>query len=474
MMQAERRFTMDDQTWFAALTGDRNPMHLDALAARRTAAGVPVVHGIHNVLWCLDAIAAELGPLPAVAGLRVNFDSFVSVGEPVKAVLLKHDATGIRAEVRAGTAPVVALALGFGGPQAALAPSIGDGEPFDGAEPIALALEDMTACTGRVNTATPVAAIAAAFPHAARLLEPTRVAGLGGLTRLVGMVCPGLHSIFNGIALKTCAIGNENDATIGYRVSRLDPRFRRVVHDVEGCGWAGTVTCSARHPPTPQPSMASLAGTVAFDAFAGQTALVIGGSRGLGELTAKLIATGGGRVIVTYAAGRADADRLIHEIAAAGGAASALRYDVLDDPGPQLALLQGAPTHLYYFATPVIAGRRNDNFDLERFARFAAFYVTGFARLVEALRARPSDGLRVLYPSSVFVTERPLGMTEYAMVKAAGEVLCADIAATHTDMRITAPRLPRLATDQTTTLQDVETGDPIAALLPDILTLHGG
>jgi NAD(P)-dependent dehydrogenase (short-subunit alcohol dehydrogenase family) len=473
MMRAERRFTMDDQMRFAALSGDRNPMHLDALAARRTAAGVPVVHGIHDVLWCLDAIAAALGPLAAVASLRVNFDSFVSVSEPVEAVVLKHDANILRAEVRAGSTPVMALALGFGAPQAA-APSIAEGEPFDGAEPIELTLEDMTDRAGRVKLAAPVADIAAAFPHAAQLLGPIRVAGLGAMTRLVGMVCPGLHSIFNGIALKTCAIADDSDATIGYRVSRLDPRYRRLVHDIAGCGWTGTVTCSARHPPTPQASMASLAGTVAPDAFSGQTALVVGGSRGLGELTAKLIATGGGRVIVTYAAGRADADRLVHEIAGAGGAASALHYDVLGDPGPQLALLQAAPTHLYYFATPAITGRRSAAFNHERFARFTDFYVTGFIRLVEALRALTPDGLSVLYPSTVAVTERPAGMTEYAMAKAAGELLCEDLATYQQDIRIRTVRLPRLATDQTATLQNVETGDPIAALLPDILALHGG
>ena len=61
---ATRRFGMADQLSFAALSGDYNPMHVDALAARRTQAGAPVVHGMHAVLWALDALAgAELiGP----------------------------------------------------------------------------------------------------------------------------------------------------------------------------------------------------------------------------------------------------------------------------------------------------------------------------------------------------------------------------------------------------------------------------
>src|SRR5271163_3454397 len=49
-------FTVTDQARFAALTGDFNPMHMDPIAARRTPAGAPVVHGIHTLLWLLDNI----------------------------------------------------------------------------------------------------------------------------------------------------------------------------------------------------------------------------------------------------------------------------------------------------------------------------------------------------------------------------------------------------------------------------------
>ena len=56
-MLASRTFTEADQSEFAAVSGDRNPMHLDALLARRTQAGVPVVHGVHLLLWGLDALA---------------------------------------------------------------------------------------------------------------------------------------------------------------------------------------------------------------------------------------------------------------------------------------------------------------------------------------------------------------------------------------------------------------------------------
>jgi len=60
-MTATRTFTMADQVAFAAASGDANPMHMDELAARRTQAGAPVVHGVQALLWALDALAQSGG-----------------------------------------------------------------------------------------------------------------------------------------------------------------------------------------------------------------------------------------------------------------------------------------------------------------------------------------------------------------------------------------------------------------------------
>ena len=74
------------------------------------------------------------------------------------------------------------------------------------------------------------------------------------------------------------------------------------------------------------------------------------------------MATGGGRVIITYQVGRADAERVAGEILEAGGTAEAMAYDARRPAEEQLAGLASAPTHLYYFATPVISHRQSDIF----------------------------------------------------------------------------------------------------------------
>ena len=51
---SERFFTEKDQYFFANLSGDQNPLHVDAVYARRTQLGQQIVHGMHAVTWALE------------------------------------------------------------------------------------------------------------------------------------------------------------------------------------------------------------------------------------------------------------------------------------------------------------------------------------------------------------------------------------------------------------------------------------
>ncbi len=64
--------------------------------------------------------------------------------------------------------------------------------------------------------------------------------------------------------------------------------------------------------------------------LAGQTAVVTGGSRGIGRAIARALASAGATVVVNYLANEIAAAETVQLIAAAGGQARALRFDVGD------------------------------------------------------------------------------------------------------------------------------------------------
>jgi NAD(P)-dependent dehydrogenase (short-subunit alcohol dehydrogenase family) len=285
----------------------------------------------------------------------------------------------------------------------------------------------------------------------------------------VGMICPGLHSLFAAFAVELVDGPRDQDG-IGFRVSATDERFRMIKMNVAGSGISGSVQAFLRWPPIEQASLREIVKIVAPTEFVGGTALIIGGSRGLGALTAKIIAAGGGKVVVTYATGRTEAEQLAQEIRnnIAHDACRVIPYDARQDAANQLGNLNADVSHLYYFATTPIARQKEALFVADLLDEFVEVYVKGFYDCCRFLGGHGSQVLTVFYPSSVFVENTPAAMTEYSMAKMAGEVLCASMNRSNASVRVIVSRLPRLLTDQTATVLPVETGDPLEVMLPII------
>jgi acyl dehydratase len=461
----QRVFSFTDQERFAAATGDCNPMHMDALKARRTQAGAPVVHGIHMLLWAIDALASAEPELQAIRSIRAQFHSFVYLGEQVEATVTKLEKSRVRFSLNVGEAARVKVALELGEVQdSANLDEISQHDFAAVKDPVELDFNATANCAGRFRFPMQAEDAATLFPNAARWIGIDRVRALAATTYLVGMVCPGLHSIYSELSLKACK-DSEGSGQLAFRVIDTDARFHSVEQQIAGGGFAGSVVGFVRRPPVTQASMEHLRSIVGSAEFAGSLALIIGGSRGLGELTAKAIAAGGGRTIISYVRGKADAERVANEIRASGGSCDIMCYDAGISAAEQLAALTEAPSHVYYFATPAIFRPALGVFDEGRFDEFLAIYVRGFWSLVKELHARRPD-ISCFYPSSIAVTERPEGMTEYAMAKTAGEALCADINASWLPAHVTVRRLPRMPTDQTASVTQVEEADPVETMLP--------
>jgi len=455
---AEKIFTPADQRSFAALSGDFNPMHMDEVAARRTVFGAPVVHGVHLLLWALDSWAGRSSRTSfALEHVTASFNRGVLVGEKVHACVLS-DEEEFTLQIQRNQAAMVSI-------RGKLGSAVGYRETIPPLNPTECRVMDPTEAVNAVGS-LPLAYCAAdagrMFPQLSSTSPTVQLAALLATTRLIGMECPGLHSLYSALDLSFSGPPN-GKPQLNYRVVRAD-NFGALSLAVDGPGFEGKLRAFFRPAPRRQVSARELARLVADDEFSDQRALVIGGSRGLGEVTAKLLTMGGADVTITYRRGKADAEAVADEINAAGGKCAVAEFDS-NHPVP-IALRQPL-THLYYFATPHIASDKTVPFSTERFEEYCRYYGSGFVQTLLTL-AQGEQAMDVFYPSTVFLDDAPAYMAEYCAAKAAGEKLCKQLAKRFPDWRIYAPRLPRMHTDQNNGLLPAKMEAPEIVMLPHL------
>lgn len=458
---ASRAFTLNDQREFARASGDLNPLHLEASFARRTQMGAPVVHGIHTLLWALESVLRSENF--DIQNIRVRFHQPLFLDETAELRIGGRTDAAIDLEVVAAGTMIAAIKLASRpgktfGSFAGGAPSA----PRKISQPLDLAFDQMTERRGAVAAVAGADEIRRLFPALAGAIGPAAVGALMATSQIVGMACPGLHSLFAGLDVTRDAASDGTPA-LGYAVGKVDARFRSVQIDIAGSGLTGRIDAFARPRPPAQADMKSVAARVTGNPFAGQRALIIGGSRGLGEVTAKIIAAGGGHPVITFREGRQEAENVATEIRQAGGACEVMPYDVLHPAGLGDV---GSIDSCYYFATAKIFQRKSALFEPDKFRVFLDYYADGFSNLCAALPKRAAGKVAIFYPSTTALDAETAGTAEYAMAKAAGETLVNQLNAFMPGVHAISRRLPRIATDQTATVGVASAQNALDVLLP--------
>ena len=462
-----RRFTHDDSLAFARLSGDYNPIHLDPILARRLLFGRTILHGMHLLLAMADQCLSGLPSPSRLTRIVAEFRRPASEGQSIDFASREHVAGRVREEAVFKQISLMTLELQF---------SPGDRSGIEipqvdshSTHPQAWSLSDMRDRAGHVPLWMDRALAAKLFPNLMRLFPPEQLATLLGISRLVGMEVPGLHSVLRGLELSESS--NRNEPELSYQVKRVDERFSLVDLQVEAPGLSGTVSAGLRPKPCVQAGYDAIRPLVGSGEFRGERALVIGGSRGLGEAAVKLLAAGGADVRFTYCLGEVEANELARQITLAGGSAVSFRHDVVEPQGQfklEHALGDWQPALLGYFATPHIFAGHRGRYSAGLFRTFCEFYVNAFYATFASL----PTVRRVLYPSTIAIEDPQPNMMEYAAAKAAGESLCRSLPAQRPDVRISCPRFGRLATDQTATLltaSGAEPAGPVLAALRELM-----
>jgi NADP-dependent 3-hydroxy acid dehydrogenase YdfG len=321
--------------------------------------------------------------------------------------------------------------------------------------------KDIGSANGHLDLCLDKQKAAALFPQLTANCPSHQIAFLLATSRLVGMRCPGLNSIYRALTLFIDSTQHDVDSLLTWATNDFDERYNVATVSLAACGMRGSLQAFVRPRPQEQPSAKDIHSRIAAGLFQQQRALVIGGSRGIGEVCAKILAAGGADVCLTCHSGLDDAARVVEDVASAGGRATAFALDVLassSDLARKLPL-GWFPTNVYFFATPSISGQAvSGRFVHERFLKFCDFYVRGVANVHAELRSISNQPFELFYASSVFVDDVPTNMGEYAAAKAAGEMFCHFLSKTDHNLKVHIERFPRLPTDQTVGIYEIPLG----------------
>lgn len=452
----EKIFSKGDQQNFAFFSGDFNPIHLDDSYARKLISGQCIVHGIHSLLWALEALFQKTGKI--FYDIAVNFSKPIFLNETIKVIwnankdqliLIKDKITLVSIQL----SDEALCGHNFSEYTIPITQCIKR-------DPINLNISDIQVgqvfefgFNGDVRFAKSM------FPSLSKSIGIELVAQIASLSCVVGMQIPGLHSLFvkAKIHIKP-QIGEQK-----VKVQKINKKFNMVVLSCCAKNMLAHLEVLFRPTPIALPSCNILRLELEKIDLHHVKALIIGGSRGLGAWTAKIISLLGGEVTLTYNIGKNDAEQMQLDINNAGGKCNITKLSI--NRNFSLKLPPGKFNQIYYFATPKIFGKRNKDFDSSLYDDFFLFYVESFQYLVEqAVERGVTD---ILYPSTAAIDVPIIELEEYIKAKNEGEKFCTSFAAQNS-IRIHMPRIPRALTDQTTSILPVYNEHPLRIMIPII------
>ncbi|WP_170937303.1 MULTISPECIES: SDR family oxidoreductase [Rhodomicrobium] len=167
--------------------------------------------------------------------------------------------------------------------------------------------------------------------------------------------------------------------------------------------------------------------------LSGKTALVTGGSRGIGRATAMALAKAGAEVIVHFASNAAAAREVVEQIESAGGRAQSVAADLAGPTAPhdlarEVRQRTGNRLDIVVASAGVLASIPFDKMDHEEFDRLFAVNVRAPYFLVQQLLPCLSDGASIILLSSR-AASRAVGMiSAYAATKGAVQSLTRHLA----------------------------------------------
>jgi len=462
-----KEISYKQQKQFASLSGDFNPIHLNPNIARRELFGNIVVHGMHLILSALETFAFQNKTQKHILidSLKAKFFSPAFVGKPLK-FIIEYDEKLIKIEIRDIKRSLLAeMFINYRSEKYTAGEIIN--KKIKVSQPENINIKKSIGLKGELPLFLDKELRKILFPSLHKLAD-IQLAEILVMTRIVGMKCPGKQSLFTGVNV---VFEKSENKLVRYLSKNIVEKFSMATIGFEGPSLKGELYTFFRPKSTIQPKIEKISENIPKNIFKEVNALIIGGSRGIGETTAKIIAAGGGKTVITYNLGKSDAEKVCKEINDAGFSSKCFKIDIENfDNSLKEKIFEFGFNVIFYYPSPKIMASKK--FDSQLFNNFLYYYVEQFENMIRQVSLASIKDIVVFYPSTINITERTPEFTEYIMSKMAGEYLCDSLSNGYENINIIVERLPRLQTDQTMNLQNKIAESTSSVMLPIVLKIN--
>lgn len=448
-------FSGDDMDLFARASHDRSPLHCSPKYAHTTPFGQPVVFGVLAALSSLGRLRDR--ERQTIEAMDIEFRDAISVGIEYQ-IEIEEGAERAKLVLRDGRRTLLKLEAQFRDGSAAFVGSTSATVDLraEAADRSSADLWPGLAISGAYDPDQPaLAALMRRYRLAQKGFGSTEVAVLCMASYLVGMELPGRRALLSRLSL-TNARGGASHIEFEARVRTFDERvdLLRVEVGTSGDGRPlGTLALES----FVRRDLPRIFGFLRSDAWKGKTALVIGGSRGLGAALSQALASQGCTVFAAYRESRDRAEELVRSVAGASGEIVPTRVDASDVETCErvrrrLAKEQRRLDLLVCSAFPPLRSLWIDVASLSRVTRYVAdgtrMVCTPMAVFLPMLAEQAGQMVLI---SSAAVTDPPADWPHYISAKRAIEGLVEVAAKEYKSVRFLVVRPPRLLTDLTNT-----------------------
>lgn len=449
MYQSKKKFTPNLQNKFANSSLDKNLIHMDMIESRLHFSGQVIVHGMHVLIWALDEFVNKFLNLVVdyeIFDIKCKFLKPIFLNELLDLkitnnenifylIVSKNDTrlTTIRIKLKSGSIKKNEYS------NLCYFDLLKIKEPLE-------SNKNFFTRTGYVDISSiDLKFLKKYYKHFSNFFSENTIRSLQGLSSVIGMIYPGKRSLITEINLQEYKKQKNNGDYLYFKLNKQSEALGYKQILIESNSLAANVDTLDRPNPVNFNNISLYSGLVKKNSYKDHKVLIIGGSRGIGAMMAKLLAYGNAQVIITYKHCEKEARSI-----AKHKNINAFLFDVKTKKiNPDIINIFKNIDSVFYFASTKIFFRRTKKYHLNYKKEFDDIFVNSFKMcLYEILRL--NNNLKYcLYPSTSEINNKNSINIEYINSKILAEKVCAQMKRSYPNINIYAPRLEKIITHQT-------------------------